>query len=1466
MIPASPASDIKSVLSSTTIIINIRLESNSLDSRLRNLTFLLDQLQKCFGNVFDILIIEQDSEPRLDLKTLPKLNIRHEFIYNPKLFNRGWGFNVAVKNFCGNSSIVAFLDADILIGANFCDALVACSTRYSVVSPYRNIYYTTEIEANEIMAGLDCNQLNNSAAVSKPVTICGGIVIVRKEVFDSLFGFEQYIGYSGEDRALDVTLLSFIGTDGVYIYDDTYVHMYHPRETIDTTNTQAIMDHLLQTYGCKWSAGIAPNDYIHKNCNHKTKKQIKYSIEMKSFAYGDIDLYKSMGQLTINGLRKDDIATELILPRISTSAESGDFDYALCLLKDFRKKYFKNQITVENIYNERGLSILRKKQKNKIIDFLFISHKKYHTEEFLSVINILRSEGYTSFLLNPNPIHPDEGAYFESHAQHFIEFEDFIQSNYHPIVIVCANDWERPLALPILKTANFYNIPTVALVEGVNDFWDIDFRIPGSPAHYRNAYGTARHVLLNGEFDKKYFINSDQDLRVVGMSRINNLEKYINKRIYRLKNVKPKILINLNFSYNSNLNHSLDWLSAIEDVCNRNSYEFVISKHPQDSTNTDGYTMSLRSLYDELSECDIFITRFSAAIFEALAIDVPIIYYNPGFEKIDKFKNPLGAFSYVVTKDELQASIIGILSKTWQFDRREFLRAHVGGVPGENYKPANEIADSLISIHNACGSDLNINEQFKIHLREYYRNILSNYTYPATSYLARGSLQDYLIEHQIIFCKCLNVDIENLNNKIVLHKGALYLVRSDGAYPELRSIAPATWNAQIRDCENIVIYEPGRDLSMLPKVGFVYDISVIQKELRPGVTFLIRAKNEYSNIFFVLGSLRAVLRNRRFNAEVVFIDNASEDHTYEEVISVCRTEGVSNVFLYKYNINVSKSGDEHSTLGEKGEMYRSLDEYYNWCLDKANKYNIIKWDADFLAINDNLIEMLEMYNLAGNKSALAVWFSGKTLYKYRETSYVSIDTEYNEFRVFSKLNGYKWDYAARWEISSKHYMENCNKYIFPKSVFLELKDCETNEFIHRSKGIFIDSCMRDTRDNKLIELMRNQTLDEGALLACGLQPHEFIKIAFNPLLPENYDTIAFNDYECTFKELNGAQGYWINNYAKASDQVVFKKPDNIIIQGLWVGRRITDLHRLCIESFIAKGHCYVLYTYERVENVPELAVVMSAEKIVPSSQIYSFNNSFAGFSDLFRSKLMFEKGGWYVDLDIYCVNKFDIPGDIIFSLDHYPEDGPVVFSKDGIQLFPIRGKYYCATNPLKMQAKSPVTIYVYKIVFCKLVIDKIFSTLYKSNRETNIDRRVLIDYLSFLRILNDFNIFVVGVDLLPNVFNIDFLLNQAGLDFNELGQKTWNDIGPRLISDAVIRFDHAEHLYEPSWFQGRIPYYEVEKYISPDYDFSENLKGVNIYSIDFFFTMWKSKNLLEKKDVIEGTFYKYLEKIVKICL
>jgi len=191
-----------------TLIIGFRLRDDD-PSRVDNLKFLLEWIEHYYEDMFDILIVEQDTEKKLDLKTLSSAsNIRHEFIYNPLDYNRGWGYNVAVKHFCDDSDVVVLMDTDVLTGSNFVADVRDCLIgKYKVISPYQNIYYTDYNEVEKIKLDYSFNSLKNINNIKNPVTITGGVVIFDKNTYLELKGFEQYTGYSSEDRALDTMLL-----------------------------------------------------------------------------------------------------------------------------------------------------------------------------------------------------------------------------------------------------------------------------------------------------------------------------------------------------------------------------------------------------------------------------------------------------------------------------------------------------------------------------------------------------------------------------------------------------------------------------------------------------------------------------------------------------------------------------------------------------------------------------------------------------------------------------------------------------------------------------------------------------------------------------------------------------------------------------------------------------------------------------------------------------------------------------------------------------------------------------------------------------------------------------------------------------------------------------------------------------------------------------------------------------------
>lgn len=105
------------------------------------------------------------------------------------------------------------------------------------------------------------------------------------------------------------------------------------------------------------------------------------------------------------------------------------------------------------------------------------------------------------------------------------------------------------------------------------------------------------------------------------------------------------------------------------------------------------------------------------------------------------------------------------------------------------------------------------------------------------------------------------------------------------------------------------------------------------------------------------------------------------------------------------------------------------------------------------------------------------------------------------------------------------------------------------------------------------------------------------------------------------------------------------------MQGLWIGPTLSVLEQLSVSSFLHNGHAYHLYVYDEVQHIPAGTRVMDANEILPASLIFQYQDfpSYAGFANLFRYKLLLEKGGWWVDSDMVCLKPFDFADEYVFA-------------------------------------------------------------------------------------------------------------------------------------------------------------------------------------------------------------------------
>lgn len=135
-------------------------------------------------------------------------------------------------------------------------------------------------------------------------------------------------------------------------------------------------------------------------------------------------------------------------------------------------------------------------------------------------------------------------------------------------------------------------------------------------------------------------------------------------------------------------------------------------------------------------------------------------------------------------------------------------------------------------------------------------------------------------------------------------------------------------------------------------------------------------------------------------------------------------------------------------------------------------------------------------------------------------------------------------------------------------------------------------------------------------------------------------------------------------HTKKNKTIIGINQNNImpIVHGLWINGQLSALELLTIQSFLDNGFSFQLWTYEsEIINAPTNTIIRNANEILSFEQVFQYNSinihghgkgSFAGFSDIFRYKLLYEHGGIWTDMDITCLQPFKIEEEYFFRYHH----------------------------------------------------------------------------------------------------------------------------------------------------------------------------------------------------------------------
>jgi Alpha 1,4-glycosyltransferase conserved region len=97
-----------------------------------------------------------------------------------------------------------------------------------------------------------------------------------------------------------------------------------------------------------------------------------------------------------------------------------------------------------------------------------------------------------------------------------------------------------------------------------------------------------------------------------------------------------------------------------------------------------------------------------------------------------------------------------------------------------------------------------------------------------------------------------------------------------------------------------------------------------------------------------------------------------------------------------------------------------------------------------------------------------------------------------------------------------------------------------------------------------------------------------------------------------------------------------------LFQSFWWGEPLSPYEWLSLKSFVDFGHDFDLYTFDPHIAVPAQVRVRNAEELAGRDEFFVYQDGFgkgspAAFANVFRYRLLAERGGWWVDTDVVCL-------------------------------------------------------------------------------------------------------------------------------------------------------------------------------------------------------------------------------------
>ena len=269
------------------------------------------------------------------------------------------------------------------------------------------------------------------------------------------------------------------------------------------------------------------------------------------------------------------------------------------------------------------------------------------------------------------------------------------------------------------------------------------------------------------------------------------------------------------------------------------------------------------------------------------------------------------------------------------------------------------------------------------------------------------------------------------------------------------------------------------------------------RPINPGISAMIRIKNEEDTIYNVLNSIKNCFD------EIVVIDNNSSDNTLSEINRATKNfpQLKSKLKLHHYKFDIARCGIDN--FKEDQSSPNSLASFYNYSLKKCSFSKVCKWDGDMLLPSSmeksfqDFIQKISTTTPSSEESTVYGVMKGLTVYKGSDSKFYCRRSKFEkEARIFENIPGVFFVKEILWEqLFSLHSID---RIISEDLTFVEFKDTNVNEFAHWSVDASLGMSPRKSKElhdfNLIKKITQNQNRDK---ITKSLQAHGFQEIDFD---------------------------------------------------------------------------------------------------------------------------------------------------------------------------------------------------------------------------------------------------------------------------------------------------------------------------------------------------------------------------------